>query len=69
MNEFDIYASTDIFHCLPKDAVLHQLVHVFFERGLGLFADVRVHTDVRCHRRALVEAHGAMDFIQAQTEL
>ena len=35
-NEFDIYASTDIFHCLPKDAVVYQLVQILFERALGL---------------------------------
>ena len=51
-----------VFHDIPEDRVVHQLVYVLLKVAGGLLPELCIHPDVWLHPRALVKPEGAMDF-------
>ena len=57
-----------VFHGLPEDRVVYQLVYVLLKVAGGLLSELCIHPDVWLHPSALVEPDLAMDFGQTHAQ-
>ena len=56
------------FHCLSKDAVVHELVEVLFEVTGCPFSKLCVHPDVGLHPGSLPEAEGPVNLREMHSQ-
>ena len=57
-----------VFHGLPEDRVVHELVEVLLKVAGGILSKLCIHPDVWLHPRAVVKPEGAMDFGQMHAQ-
>ena len=57
-----------VFHGLPEDRFVHQLVYVLLEVAGGLLPELCIHPDVWLYPRALIKPEGALDFGQMHAQ-
>ena len=57
-----------VFHGLPEDRVVHELVKVLLKVAGGILSKLCIHPDVWPHPRALIKPEGAMDFGQTHAQ-
>ena len=67
-HQLDIKSFSEIFHCLPEDRIVHELVEVFLKAACGLFPELCVHLDVGLHPGALSKSEGPVDFLETHTK-
>ena len=62
MHQLHINPLPQVFHGLPEDRVVHELVEVLLKVAGGILSKLCIHPNVWLHPRALVKPEGAIDF-------
>ena len=67
-HQLHIIPLPQVFHGLPEDRVVHDLVEVLLKVAGNIISELCIHPDVWLHPRALVKPEGAMDFGQTHAQ-